>query len=250
VTPSSALQIPLELAYERHVLFAIELLDPVTLSRVTREWSVVSKGLQRPTTLPRVKRGLTVVAEGLQGKPFVSFGGVFVWLQEDFDRLQKITIDPGDLPYDAVEIAPDQLHRPLMTIELPPRVDYPFPSGVTGLRGTLVEERLLPPNPLTPVAGAEARLSWLDEDDVTWRDAPTVSRTNQSGDFVVLARLAAADAPKLDAAGALTVRLRFTRNGMSRRSADLKLPQGRIAEPATFSSDAATLVFAWDELQP
>ncbi len=110
----------------RRVLFAIELLDAVTLNRV-------SQGMKE------------VKAHGLQGKPIVNTSGLFVWLDEDIEQLQRISIDPGVLPYEETERNRTQLNLdhdstqriwPLTSIELPPRVDYPFSTGITGLRGT------------------------------------------------------------------------------------------------------------------
>ena len=221
------IKLPLENAYQRRSLFAIELLDAVTLERVAH--------------------GVKVVAEGLQGKPVVNHGGVFVWMQEDITPLQRVTIDPGTLPYEKLEREPADLTlppdpRPLTTIELPPRIDYPFAAGVTGLRGTLIEENVVPP---VPVENAEVGLRWLDDDDVTWRDAPTISRTNSKGDFVSILRFAPTERPKLDN-GSVTVRLRVRRNGNERSSADFKLLQGRVTDPSTLDP----LTFAWDELQP
>jgi len=47
--------------------------------------------------------------------------------------------------------------------------------------------------------------------------------------------------------GALTVRLRVRRDALNERhSGDLKVPQGRIADPTTLNA----LIVAWDELQP
>ena len=43
------------------------------------------------------------------------------------------------------------------------------------------------------------RLRWLDDDGVTWRDAPTTSRTNARGDFVSMLRLGADRRPAVDA---------------------------------------------------
>ena len=81
-----------------------------------------------------------------------------------------------------------------------------------------------------PVPRAEVRLRWLDEDGVTWRDAPTTSLTNDDGDFVLFVRLAPTDVPRLDA-NALTVRLVAKPNAVGeRQSADLKLLQGRVAD--------------------
>jgi hypothetical protein len=224
--------LPLEESYRRRVLFAIHLVDAVTLSTVSQ--------------------GVKVVAEGLKGKPIVNASGFFVWLEEDLGRLRKISIDPRTLPYEGVELEPAQLElppnpRPLTTIELPPRADYPFAVGVTGLRGALIEERVAPPRPSTPVRDAEVRLRWLDENGV-WRDAPTVSHTDKKGgDFVAILRLAPTEKPDIDASGAVTVRLRARRDGVNDRSStDLKLLQGRITDPSTLNP----LTFFWDELQP
>lgn len=205
-----------EQAYLRDTLFGVELLDAVTLARVSD--------------------GVDVVAEGLHGKPIVNASGLFVWLREDLTRLQKVTIDPLLLPYETVEIAPADLTLPLTVVELPPRADYPFGDGVTGMRGTLIEDR----SGRVPVRGAAVHLRWLDENSV-WRDAPAPSHTGGGGDFVAALRLKAAEVPLLDSDGALTVRLRARRGADEHESTDLKLQQGRIADPFTF---------AWDELQP
>jgi hypothetical protein len=218
-----------EQAYLRTALFAVELLDAVTLERVTM--------------------GVKVTAEGLGGKPRVNATGLFVWLEEELSPLRKLTIDPGALPYEKVERLPSDLQlppaaRPVTTIELPPRTDYPFAPGITGARGALIESRL---GPRVAVVGAEVRWHWLDEDGLTWRIAPTVSHTTTKGDFVSVLRLTPAEVPHVDSSGAVTARLWARREGaIERRSADLKLPQGRIADSLT----STALTFAWDELQP
>jgi len=229
------IHVPPEQAYRRRGFFAIELLDPVTLDRVST--------------------GVVVVADGLRAKLSVNSSGMFVWLndgKEDITRLRKISIDPLTLPYDSIELLPGQLNlpplpTPVTTIELRPRVNYPFSAGTTAARGTLIEDWPIPPPPRMPVPNADVHLSWLDDDGTTWRDAPTISRTNARGDFVAILRLAAAQVPHLDANGALTVRLCVRREGSTeRQSADFKLPQGRVADPSTLN----TLTFVWDELQP
>lgn len=217
----------LEKAYERRALFAIELLDAVTLSRV-------SQGVKK------------VVAEGLSGERIMNNSGYFVWLDEDIGKLQKVTFDLGVLPYEPIELAAADVKRPLTTIELQPRADYPFAAGITGIRGTLIEERVISPQVPVPVEKAEVRLRWLDDDNVTWRDAPTKSLTNSNGDFVSILRLAPTEVPDLDADRKFTVRLRARRNANQRTSSDLKLLQGRVTDPSTLSA----LTFAWDELQP
>jgi hypothetical protein len=221
-------QAPPERGYRRRGLFAVELLDPLTLDRVSD--------------------GVTVTAEGLAGTPFVNAGGLFVWLNEDVNALTKLSIDPRLQPYDAVDLEPGDLTlppapSPVTTIELPPRVDYPLPTGATAARGTLVEDLVVP---ATPVNGASINLRWLDDDGVTWRDARPVSRTNARGDFVAILRLSAADLPQLDSAGRLMVRLHVRRGSNERQSLDFKLPQGRVADPSTLNA----LTVAWNDLQP
>ena len=231
---TQAFEIKLETAYERKVLFALELLDAVTLTRVSR-------GVKK------------VVAEGLKyDRPILSAGGYFVWLEQDITPLTKITLDLGLLPYDSLEIPasevqipPPAVGPPLVTFQLHPRLDYPFSAGHTGIRSTLMETRVMPPQVPTPVADAEVGLRWLDDDNVTWRDSPIVSRTNSDGDIVSILRFDPNDVPDIDANRKLTLRLRVRRN-TERTSSDLKLPQGRIADPLTMSA----LTFAWDELNP
>lgn len=216
--------LPLEQAHLRNVLFAIEVLDAVTLARLSQ--------------------GMKVVAEGLQGKPIVNASGLFVWLKENITPLRKVTIDPDMLPHESAELTAAQLQLPpqMTTIQLPPRLDYPFAPGITGLRGTLIEERGIPPDRPVPVADAEVRLRWLDDDGITWHNAPTASHANRNGDFAAIVRLVPADVPRLDANGALTVRLHARRAGQNeRRTANFPLLQGRVAD---------ALTFAWDELQP
>ena len=231
---TQAFEVQFETAYVRKVQFALELLDAVTLTRV-------SQGVKK------------VVAEGLKyDRPIRSAGGYFVWLEQDMTPLTKITLDLGVLPYEPLEIPASALQipspavgPPLVTFQLQPRLDYPFSAGHTGIRGTLIETRVVPPQVPTPVVGAEVGLRWLDDDNVTWRDSLTVSQTNADGDFVSILRLGPDDAPEIDSNRKITVRLRVRRN-TERTSSDLKLPQGRIADPLTMSE----LTFAWDELNP
>jgi hypothetical protein len=213
-----------EEAYVRRADFGIELLDAVTLERVSQ--------------------GVQVDAVGLQRKPIVNASGLFVWLRETGGPLQKVVIDPLLLPYERVELTPAQMTPPLTVVELPPRADYPFAAGITGMRGALIEERAVPP---VPVRDAAVHLRWLDDNDA-WRDAPAVSHTDQHGGFAAALRLAPGDVPKLDAKGALTVRLHARRGTEEKESKDRILPQGRVADPSTFPQGASALVFAWNEL--
>ena len=224
---AQGLMLPIEIAYHRRVLFALELLDAMTLDRVYQ--------------------GVSVVAEGLHAKPVLNSSGLFVWLQEDFARLRRLVIEPSLRPYQRVELLPTQVTRPLTRIELAPRIDYPFATGMTGLRGTLLESQPSPRRSIRPVEDAGVRLTWLDEDGV-WRDGRIGVRTNaHSGDFVSVLRLTSADQPALDETGQMTVRVRVSRTGASdRRSGDVKLSPGRIKGPPS----AAPILLAWDQLQP
>jgi hypothetical protein len=222
---SPPLPVQFELAYKRNVLFALELLDAVTLTRI-------SQGVKE------------VKAVGLKGTSILNHSGYFVWLQEDITTLDKITLDLGAITYESLEIPRADVTLPLTTVELKPRGDYPFATGITGLRGTLIESRVLSPDTPEPVVDAEVRLQWLDDDNVTWRDAPIVSKTNLKGDFVSILRLTPNDVPDIDTERKFTVRVRMRRDTTERTSADLKLPQGRVADPSTIIA----LTFAWDEL--
>jgi hypothetical protein len=217
-------KLPLETAYHRRVLVALELLDAVTLSRISQ--------------------GVKVVADGLEGQPTVNASGLFVWLKEDTTNLRKISIDPGQLPYESLELTRGDVTMPLTTVQLQPRADYAFAAGITGLRGTLIEDRTS--IPVVPVSNAEVHLRWLDDNGV-WQDAPTISRTDKKrGDFVSILRLNPTEVPDIDPGGNVTVRLHARRDSNERTSADFRLLQGRIMEPST----ANKLTFAWDELQP
>jgi hypothetical protein len=222
-----AVRLPLERAYLRRALFAVELLDAVTLERVSE--------------------GVTVTAEGLHGKPVRNSSGLFVWRREDLGPLTRITVDPGVRPYQAVERLKSELllppaPRPITPIELPPRADYQFAPGITAVRGTLLEDRGTPPQ---PVFDAVVHLRWLDVDG-DWRDAPTAARTDDRGDFVGVLRLAPAEVPQLGDGKTVAVRLQARRSSAVRQSIDVSLPQGRVADSTTLSA----LTFAWNEMQP
>lgn len=215
-----------EIGYERRSMFAIELVDAVTLAPVSQ--------------------GVKMVADGIKGTPIVNSSGAFVWLEQDIANLRKVSIDPGTLPYETLELEPADLRLPpdplpLTVIALPPRIDYPFSPGFTGLRGSLIETRA---GLRIPVGNAEMQLLWLD-DNGAWNDAPVKSRTGAaSGDFVSILSLTPADIPEVDADGKLTVRIRVRRDIRERTSTDLKIQQGRVTDPSTLSA----LTLAWDEL--
>jgi hypothetical protein len=212
-------RLPLEHAYRREAMLAVELLDSVTLERVSR--------------------GIEVTAVGLTAKPVVNFGGLFVWLKEPTTNFQKLTIDPGSRPFEGVEIPAAQVRRPLHTEELKPLANYPFTPGITAIRGSLYEKKVPLGTAPEPIPGATIRLEWLREDGVTWAPSPRVAVTNTGGDFTSIVRLAPLEVPALDAQGKMSIRLFAKRAAGAEKHQQFQLPQGRVADE----------IYAWDELQ-
>jgi hypothetical protein len=220
-----------EVAYERHVLFAVELLDPVSLAVISR--------------------GVTVTAPPLVRRPVLSFGGRLVWLREGGRWPEKIIVEPDGLPYERAEqIAPPlpaDPERPLddellARVVLRPSRSYPFPDGVTVLRGHLNESAAVPPQRVTD---AEVWLQWFDSDsgangDWSGDAASTFSRIRDNGEFAAFLRLAPSAKPQLDSAGRMKVRLRARRPSQQPLSGPvLWVPQGRAV--STFQ------VLAWNK---
>ena len=97
-----------------------------------------------------------------------------------------------------------------------------------------------PPTPAVPVAGSEAWLQWLDDDNATWRDSAIRARSDPRGGLALALRLSSSDLPHLDVNGAMTARVRAVRNGVTRAYAlPFPLPVGRVAEA----------LFPWDQFQ-
>jgi hypothetical protein len=193
----------------RKVLFAAEIVDAVTLEPVTV--------------------GLEVTASGLTGKPIVNGSGLFVWLQEGNRRPARIVIDTRDTPFESITVPVPPAPARSVRIELAPRVSYAFGSGVTSIRGTIVERRT---GPRVPAAGAEVWLRWIDDtaNGTTWVDAPIHSHANANGDFAAVVRLAPSQVPRADASGLIRARLGARYRGATRTSSEVLLPQGRVLE--------------------
>jgi hypothetical protein len=209
-------RLPLEQAYVREVMFALELLDAVTLERVVG--------------------GVKVEAVGLTGAPILNHGGLLVWLKEPTANFQKIVIDPQRRPFVPAEIPVAQLQQPLHTIELKPLPNYPFAPGVTAIRGSLYETKVPIGQTPVPLRGATIRLEWLDGSNNP-QPGTASSVTNAAGDFVSILRFAPKEDP-LITNDKLSIRLFARRAGGAEKSQDLKLPQGRVTDGT----------FAWDEL--
>jgi hypothetical protein len=221
MTRSFNVYLPIEQSRVRRVRLATEVLDGVTLSRVSE--------------------GLALTAHGLRSAPIVNAGGLFVWLEEGGREPVSVGIDTGWLPFDPQVATVPALPERLLRVELAPQRAYPFPGGATGIRGRLVQNRT--DNPPIPVAGAPAWLQWIDDSlaGTTWVDAPVRGQTDGNGDFAATARFTPAQVPRL-AQGRLRVRLAGTRAGTTLKSPELQIPEGRITD--------VSATFAWNEFQP
>ena len=209
---------PLERAYTREGLFAVELVDSVTLERVTH--------------------GVQVTARGLTGQAIVNHGGLFVWLQQDTSAFTGLQIDPGVLPFEPLEVPAAQVVRPLHTVQLRPLASYPFVAGLTVIRGALIETLPALNTAATPVPGAKVRLEWLDDDGVTWHAGQASTTTDSTGGFTLVLRLAPGEDPRLNAQGEMSVRLYMERSPGNEKFQQLQLPQGRVRDA----------IYAWDQL--
>jgi len=210
---------PPERAYTRYTMLAVEVLDAVSLERITE--------------------GLEVAAKGLQGKPIRNVSGMHVWLKEDVARFEKLVITPRARPWRSLEIAAANVQFPLHVVELMPLSSYPFATGMNAIRGRLIETAPPPNTPPTAVTNAVIRLEWLHDDGVTWRQTPQRSLTDEKGEFAAFLRLASTDVPLVDAAGNLSIRLFAMRAG-TELHVQRAHPQGRVADAA----------LRWDQMVP
>jgi len=225
---------------DRQALLAVELLDPVSLSRVYR--------------------GVDVKATGLDAKPIVSRSGRFVWLREGQAWPARITVDPKKLPF----AAPDPVHPPRpadfarpteveqrVSIVLRPTTAYAFEAGVTAVRGWLRESLDVG---APPVSGAVVELAWRDLKTGDWVAAAWPATTDVAGQFAVFLRLAPVPPARPDLEGGvfLAAQLRVTRAGtahstkddfdFSKEPAD---PRGRLREGLPL---ARAVGLGWREL--
>ena len=224
----------------RKVLFAVELIDPVTQALVSQ--------------------GVKVIAEGLTSKPIVNRSGRFVWLKEGEARPTSIIVEPGTRPYEAVTASapqlPDDLDKAteaqrLVRIYLKPTRAYEFIEGITAVRGTLLKTT---GGTVAPIAKAEVQLKWFDDNSQRWIQAPNSTTTDKDGEFAVFVRLLPKPPAQPDIVdGFLRIHLRVTRNGETRKTPEDfgflgqdREPKGRIPEGQVLRRH---VTLAWDELQ-
>jgi hypothetical protein len=228
----------------RKVLVAVEVVDPIAQTFVSR--------------------GLIVKARGLTGQPVVSWSGRFVWLEENDVWPEAISIQPVRLPFEKQEVTPPRppnfpnatAAERRVRIVLRPTPAYPF-DGLTAVRGGL-RESLDPASPVVP--DVLVQLKWRDLDSNSWLPtAPSQidSRTNADGQFAAVLRLNQAGSQEPDIVhGALKVRLEFTRGDfmLERRATPDDFPfvsdpnqTGRVPEGRLLSRD---LRLGWADLLP
>jgi hypothetical protein len=213
---------PLERAWTRKATLAVEVLDAVTLQRMSQ--------------------GITVKAKGVRTTPIVNHGGLFVWRGENLAGFAGVVIDPGVLPFSGVELAQADVTLPMHTVALQPRANYAFAPGTTAIRGSLIET--VPPLGVDPtvIPGASIRLEWLDDDGTTWHQPPQRFITDVRGEFAAFIPFVPADLPQLAAGGTLTLKLIANRappgQPANEKSIQFAHPQGRVTDA----------IHAWDQL--
>jgi hypothetical protein len=194
--------------FERRLLLAVEILDPVVCARVTR--------------------GIAVSADGLATPPFLNHSGLFIWLAGAGNRPKQIVVSPTSAHYlrQVVAVpAPAQLapSDALVRAILRPAAAYPFADGVTALWGVLRQG----PEPNAPaLPDIRVQLAWFDEASNAWVPSPPKQaslagsmispaevETDARGEFGAFLRLQprGAQQPDIDH-GMLRVRLQFTRS--------------------------------------
>jgi hypothetical protein len=218
--PRFAVRLPLEIAYTRNVLLAVELLDAVTLERVTQD--------------------VEVQAKGLTAKPVVNSSGMFVWRKDaDAANFDGLVIEPTTPVFERREITKADVTFPHHVVELHPLATYPFNAGDMAIRGRLVESNALPPPaPRVPIVGATVRLEWQD-DDGGWHPWQAPRVTDASGDFTAMVRLSRGKLNEDIVPATLSVNLWARRANGVEKHRIYPVPQGR----------AIDRTFGWDELQ-
>jgi hypothetical protein len=229
---------------DRRVLFAVELVDPITQAFMSR--------------------GLSVTAAGIGGRPIVSWSGRFVWLVEQDHWPGTIAVDPGATPYEAhsqagpprpADILNTTPDARLVRIVLRPTAAYPFDTGATIVRGTLKERVDVPGADV--VSGALVQLAWHDALANTWQPgAPQAGQvwpqTDSNGSFAALLQLNAPPPADPDITlGLLKARVQVTRGSETRATPDAFpfLPDaanaGRVPEGRLLTSD---VTLGWEQL--
>ncbi|MFP3643356.1 hypothetical protein [Paraburkholderia sp. SIMBA_054] len=213
--PTSTLLAPETI--ERQVLVAVELFDPVILSNVNR--------------------GLTVFAQGLSGAPITSWSGRYVWLRELDAWPSRYDVSVDTAPYQTVsqtappkpaDLAQVPWPQRLTRIVLTPTPAYPFPDGLTVIRGRLRETA----GPASAaVVGATVGLKWeMDaKGGAVQVVSPMTSITDAAGEFALMLRPPTSSKPTLNQ-GKLSIQIQATRGGETRSDIQLSVVDGALTD--------------------
>jgi len=236
----------------RRVLFAVDVIDPLTSARVSA--------------------GIRVTADELAGRPIVNRSGYFVWLAEADTAPEKVTVRviPEKLPFeeeirDLTDLPPpppadetqpftlDKLDKRVLRIVLRPTAVYPFPDDATVIYGCMRETEA---DDAPPVPGLDVRLQWLEpkrwlEDDTfaaaEWKSSPAAGLTTAAGEFA--AALCLPNGAKTEGGPSkVTVRVLFQRDTISKCTAKQEtLPGSRVVPQGAVGKSG---VLAWNKLNP
>lgn len=218
---------------QREVLYAVELIDPVTRLRVTQR--------------------MNVRLEGVKHGPIVTASGRFVWFDEKAEWPTKVFVDSRDPRFESQEFstlaAPPDIKQVkererLQRHDLQPTRVYDFGEGVTAIRGMLIESA----NDNMPIAGAKVSLAWSDTFGM-WNTAHPDTHTDSLGQFALFTRLPTN--PKADIEkGLLHVRLECERDKVRKVTRNFaflgqKNPADRVPEGLLLFRDVS---LGWSEL--
>jgi hypothetical protein len=231
---------------ERRVLFAVELIDPITQYAVWEDVKVTPAGITRD--------------------PIVNRSGRFVWLFEGTAWPGDITVEPDGIPFERhTQPAPPRPadlntatpNERLVRIVLRPTAAYPFDTGATVVRGRLVEDTTVQ-NPV-PVPGALVQLAWFNLWTNVWSPGPPQPgevwpQSSTKGEFAALLQLNAPPPADPDIVRRLlAVRVQVTRGAQTRATPNNFpfLPSaadaGRVPEGRLLPSD---VTLGWSQLTP
>lgn len=207
----------LEQAWRRRVRFVVEVSDAVT-------GELISDGIR-------------VRVRGLSGAPIVNASNRFIWLAEPGAVPTEVEVTPGRLPFLPKSVPappppapPPALQYNLVPVALAPTRAYPFDTGASGIRSTLV--RLATEWPPVALPQKDVWLQWMDDNVPLpgWTDSTIVSRTDASGDFAAIVRLAINQIARVDLQQRMRVRVAATHAGSTRFSPEQQIRPGYVAD--------------------
>lgn len=221
---------PITPSLERKVLLALEIIDPVSRTRVSDS--------------------VRVSADGLARRPILNLSRCFVWLEEGDAWPTAIHVHMDGLPYAIPpSLKPERrtAGKPpeLARIVLSPTERYPFPSGVLAISGVLKASRE-PDSP--PINEAILQLQWRHDDSEPWNGGARTS-PEADGRFCVFAR-SAGNTHRPD--GLVIVRILVSRKDHPDRSTGNDYPFMKAPPTGCIRDRQAhpqPVTLAWNDLQ-